>query len=431
MVSLTNAFWVSSLILFLFALWASWFVDRRRNIFKLTLLVLAVQSMVSGILYLMSMNRFLNHVEAVTAPGVWAVFGDAAMYQSQAEDFVLALSQKRAPNVVSVPVFTITLAWFYQIAGLSSLSGILLNSWMHAMLLPVIWLAFRGQCPSGREALAMAGVVSVPSTYLYASQILREPIIWITLLPALGICCSSFSRPQKIKNYMLKVILLWLLVTCLYEIRPYLTILIIISLLLTMFICCRSGWTDTVFRFGLIATTLLGIVSGGENLAEKALLRASPFKKYTEYKQTSENYKPGKSGWSVWLNQRRDKSTALTATKTRLTKTTNNKNQSNIENKNSESKNIFRPLGWLMFDLSCLSLSCYFIKKKIKKFQPDLHLSKNKPALVFLGSFCVLLFLVVVFFGNSLGNNLRYLTPILCIAPLLLALREQKEIIED
>lgn len=425
MVSVKNAFWFSSLILILFALWASWFADRRRIIFKLTLLVLAVQSTVSGILYLMSMNRFLNPVEAVTAPGIWAVFGDAAMYQSQAEDFVLALSQNRAPNSASVPVFTITLAWFYQIAGLSSLSGILLNAWIHAMIVPVFWLAFRDQCPPGREALAMAGIVFLPSTYLYASQILREPIIWITLLPALGICCSSFSRPQKIKNYVLKVFFLWFLATCLYEVRPYLTILIIISLLLTMFVFCRSGWKDTVLQIGLIATILLAIVSGGENLVEKALLSASPFKKNTEQNKTStDNYKPGKSGWAVRLDQSEGKSTVLTAIKTRFTSVTSDKKEPNIKNKDPDSKNIFRPLGWLMFDLGCLSFSVYLIKDKIKKTKPNMFLSERKPPLVFLGIFCALLLLAVVFFGHGIGNNLRYLTPILCIAPLFFAFKE-------
>lgn len=162
----------------------SWFLDKKRRLFWLVLAVALVQALVSGGLYFLSIHPPELLKSKVLGPGFWVPFADAKNYFFQSQAWIFF----GTPNPGQHPPSSLYVA-LLGLTGLGSpqpfLAALSLNGLVHLFLLPLTYFFLRGWGEASAR-WASAGFGCLPSSLIYGSQLLRDPLICLLLFVVVG-----------------------------------------------------------------------------------------------------------------------------------------------------------------------------------------------------------------------------------------------------
>lgn len=179
----------------------SWFLDKKRRLFWLVLAVALVQALVSGGLYFLSIHPPESLKSKVLGPGLWVPFADAKNYFFQSQAWIFS----GTPNPGQHPPSSL----FVTLLGLTGLgspqpfvAALSLNGLFHLFLLPLTYFFLRDWGEAGARRVS-AGLGCLPSSLIYGSQLLREPLIWLLLFGVVGSLLLFDSGVCGIKRWLL------------------------------------------------------------------------------------------------------------------------------------------------------------------------------------------------------------------------------------
>jgi len=412
-----------------FPLGFAWYVDPKKKIFVLTLIVTASQAIFSGILYGLSLQPPAGLVGRVVSPGIWESFGDAVGYHAQAADFANCLNQGQSLPAISWPVFVLIFSWMYHLTEPTVPWGIFWNGWLHALLVPLVWALFRPLLLERLAVLAMSGLVFLPSSYIYSSQILRDPLIWIFLFSSLGLVSGLLRGGFGCKQWWrtcIKILLGAFCLSLLYETRHYWAVLLAAAVFLAVLFFFRRMQNKMLLFLPAVVVAIAGVLLGNSQSGERFLYWLGPFDQAHEFAGGKENFQVGMPRLTIFTNVADPQSnmTAAAAQRLKVRFFSRSEEPNKIfceEKKEYRFDDIFSgAVVLLILDMVNLgTLGAFFIGSAGKNKITTLR----DPVMVFLGIFSLITLLTIFIFGDGLGNMIRYLCPVFMLAPLMLSLR--------
>ena len=258
-------------LIFLFAFFVTllitaWRLDRSRRLVTILILAGIGQVLVSWGLYLLTIFPWPEIKRFVLGKGFWLTFGDAFVYFNKG----ISLSKtgfSAAAEHPSSALFVILINLATNGIKQPEIGGIILNGLLHLTLIPCAYYFLMQRKNEKIGILGALGIGVMSSGYLYSSQILRDPLIWVMFIILLGfvINVAPKMRPESssTKNTNL-VLFLGIICTTAFltEMRVWLPICVIISLSIAV-IANYCGTRKTFYPLlGVIACLLSGFFIG-------------------------------------------------------------------------------------------------------------------------------------------------------------------------
>ena len=214
-----------------------------------------VQALVSGGLYALSLSppSFLR--AKVLAPGFWVPFADAQNYFFQGQKVANHIVEASGHPPSALYVILLGLAAKGMLHPL--FAGLWLNQLLHLALMPLAFRMFREFSPTTSLAVSF-GLGFLPSSLLYTSQLLREPLVWLIFFLAIS-CFLDLEKNQHPKNMWP----FWLSMICsivlLAEVRVWMGYLVGAVIFLAAIPKCKK-------RLLFLVALILGVLVTGLSL---------------------------------------------------------------------------------------------------------------------------------------------------------------------
>lgn len=347
-----------------------------------------IQAIVSGSLYFLSTHPPKILESKVLAPGFWVPFGDAENYFEKSRTILsqgMSYAAKHPPSSLYV--------MFLTLAGWGSSEPILSALWMNGLLhvaIPVVGYSFLRFSSGPKEAFWGAfGMSLLPSGYVYASQLLREPLIWLILVSGFGLVLAYLSL-RKIRLAWAGIALL-ICVGLLTEMRSWMGYTFGLAALV---LALRTPGDFQIYRrVGLVLLVMGGLFLGQQGIFVR-----------------------GVTGWGREVAGVSQREVALASGQKTQIQQMNlgplSQGRIRIGAKARElSQRVPVSLVFLGLDLAFVFLWRWLKKKNLTLGAQDDWIWADSGR-IFFGVFAASTGLVALFYSDSLGNMARYVFPV-------------------
>lgn len=193
---------IDGLILLLSVLWWSWKLDPQKKLFLIVMTAALGQITISSLSYFLSLypNEALS--TKVLAPGIWTPFSDGLFYWNQISNLTQNGLQKISSHIPSI-LFVVPVFITSKDELTITINGIFFNGLVRILIIPTAFSLISNKSNALKCALFLA---LCPSPYLYASQLLRDPIIWEITLISVGlffIVLKKINHENHCSNWVL------------------------------------------------------------------------------------------------------------------------------------------------------------------------------------------------------------------------------------
>lgn len=399
------------LIIFSTALFGiSWRLDPSRRLFRIVGFAALAQAVVSIGLFFLSTHPPELLKPKVIGPGFWVPFGDGQNYFLKSQAWIYS----GIPNPGGHPPSALFVT-LLGVAGLGSdqpiLSGLWLNGCLHLLLMPLTYYVLRKR--SEISALwVCSGLGFLPSSLLYTSQLLRDPLLWLFLIGALVSLLILIGKAGKCGSWMVWIGLV-LVLAMLAEMRDWWGYVFTGSI----FLALLSGKNSLAFpsQLAAISAVFFGLCLGSQHPVStilKAYQNAEFITRKTEFQvplQTGDkrNLDTNLANYNPADLFKRYYNAALTRLQNKW---------GNIKNK--------PPIFFIaFFIIDLFFLKFWLTKLKALNIKPCKLLFPPLFYKKFLGILVFCLSLTSIVYADAFGNLTRYAAPILSLLMIFLALK--------